>query len=65
MPLSAGVLQRGSQALGSDPHLECVLLHVDPLNEQLDDPRLLGWNMGPTPTELIVSWLTSMEKRSD
>jgi hypothetical protein len=30
------------EALGPDPHLQCVLLHVDPLNEQLDNARLLG-----------------------
>jgi hypothetical protein len=30
------------QSLGPDPHLKRVLLHVDPLNEELDDPRLLG-----------------------
>jgi hypothetical protein len=28
--------------LGPDPHLERVLLHIDPLDEELDDPRLLG-----------------------
>jgi hypothetical protein len=33
---------QGREALGPDPHLECVLLHVDPPNEQRDDPRLLG-----------------------
>ena len=30
------------QPLGPDPHLQRVLLHVDPLDEQLDDARLLG-----------------------
>jgi hypothetical protein len=30
------------QSLGPDPHLERVLLHVDPLDEQLHDPSLLG-----------------------
>jgi hypothetical protein len=30
------------QPLGPDPHLERVLLHVDPLEEELDGPRLLG-----------------------
>ena len=30
------------RALGPDPHLERILLHVDPLDEELDDPRLLG-----------------------
>jgi hypothetical protein len=34
--------------LGPDPHLEGILLHVDPLDEQLDDAGLLGWEMsGP------------------
>ena len=30
------------ETLGPDPHLECVLLHFDPLDEQLHDPSLLG-----------------------
>jgi hypothetical protein len=30
------------ESLGPDPHLECVLLHGEPLDEELDDPRLLG-----------------------
>jgi hypothetical protein len=30
------------QSLSPDPHLQCVLLDVDPLNEQLDNARLLG-----------------------
>ena len=33
---------RLTQARGSDPHLECVLLHVDPLDEELHDLRLFG-----------------------
>jgi hypothetical protein len=30
------------QSLGPDPHPERVLLHVDPLDQELDDPGLLG-----------------------
>jgi hypothetical protein len=30
------------QTLSPDPHLQRVLLHFDPLDEELDDPRLLG-----------------------
>jgi hypothetical protein len=30
------------EPLGPDPHLECVFLDIHPLDEQLDDPRLLG-----------------------
>ena len=33
---------RLAQSRGSDPHLECVLLHVDPLDEELHDLRLFG-----------------------
>jgi hypothetical protein len=32
------------EALGPDPHFVRVLLHVDPLDEELEDPRLLGGN---------------------
>ena len=35
------------QALGPDPYLECVLLHVDPLDQELHDPRLLGGEQFP------------------
>jgi hypothetical protein len=38
----------GSPALGPDPHLERILLHVDPLDEELDDSRLLGKYRRPT-----------------
>jgi hypothetical protein len=31
------------EAIGPDPHLERVLLHVDSLHEELDDPGLFGW----------------------
>lgn len=30
------------EPLGPDAHLERVLLNIDPLDEELDDPRLLG-----------------------
>ena len=30
------------QALRPDPHLERVLMHLDPLDEELNDPRLFG-----------------------
>jgi hypothetical protein len=41
------------QSLGPEPHLECVLLHGDPLDEQLDDPCLLGWEqLGPDSGEV-------------
>jgi hypothetical protein len=30
------------KALGPDVHLKRILLHVDPLDQELDDPRLLG-----------------------
>jgi hypothetical protein len=30
------------QSLGPDPHLERLLLNIHPLDEQLDDARLLG-----------------------
>jgi hypothetical protein len=30
------------EPLRPDPHLERVVLHFDPLDEELDDPRLLG-----------------------
>ena len=30
------------EALNPDPHLQCVFPHVDPLDEELDDPCLLG-----------------------
>ena len=46
MPPSSRLLpqlpDQAREALGPDPHLERVLLHVDPLDQQLDDPRLLG-----------------------
>jgi hypothetical protein len=29
-------------SIGPDPHLESSRLDIDPLDEQLDDPRLLG-----------------------
>jgi hypothetical protein len=30
------------QTLDPDPHLERILLHIHPLDEQLNDPCLLG-----------------------
>jgi hypothetical protein len=32
----------GRQSLGPDPQLQRVYIHVEPLDEQLHDPRLLG-----------------------
>jgi hypothetical protein len=62
MPLSSPLLlllaYQAREALGPDPHLECVLPHVDPLYEQLHDPSLLSGRglvavpMAPTLTSL-------------
>jgi hypothetical protein len=30
------------ESLGPDPYLERVFVHIDPLNQELDDPRLLS-----------------------
>ena len=38
--------------LGPDPHLKRVLLHVDPLDEQLDAPSLLTWELAPNGGEV-------------
>jgi hypothetical protein len=41
------------EALSPDPHLQHVLPHVGTLDEQLDDPRLLGREqLGPDRGEL-------------
>jgi hypothetical protein len=46
MPLSfrraAAAHRPASRAPRPDPHLERVFIHVEPLDEQLHDPRLLG-----------------------
>jgi hypothetical protein len=36
------VCNEAREALSPDPHLQRALLHVDPLDEQLHDPSLLG-----------------------
>jgi hypothetical protein len=42
-PRGAALNHQTPHAIGPDPHLERVLLHLDPLDQELDDPRLLGW----------------------
>jgi hypothetical protein len=41
-PCCRYLASQACQALDPYPHLDRFLLHVDPLNEQLDDARLLG-----------------------
>jgi class 3 adenylate cyclase len=38
---------------GPDPHLRRIRQHVDPLDEQLDDPRLLGTEARPRPCRRV------------
>jgi hypothetical protein len=41
------------QPLSPDPHLQRVLLHVDPLDQEMHDPRLLGREqLGPDRGEV-------------
>ena len=44
---------QGRQPLGPDPHLDLILLHVDALDDELDDASLLGGEqLGPDRGEL-------------
>jgi hypothetical protein len=38
----AQLADQAREFLGPDPHLDGFLLHVDPLDEEPDDARLLG-----------------------
>jgi hypothetical protein len=52
-PRPVATPDKAHQAVGPDPNLKRILLHVDPLDEELDDPRLLGGEqLVPNPPRL-------------